>query len=131
VEPLWKPQPPGSDPQRSAESRRAGAFAGRAPQITHSRPRWLGLCKQEVAGSIPVGSTGGSPANQTHVREQQTAGIIARALYGRPAAGSSVCGAVVLRPQSSSLTLHRRGDPAVMGDGLGGQHPRLEERNGR
>ena len=60
VEALWKPQPPGLDPARPAEFRANPHFIDSDPDPTHSRPPSLGLCKQEVTGSIPVGSTRGS-----------------------------------------------------------------------
>ena len=57
VEALWKPQPPGFDPARSAKSGRRARVIGLDLQTTRSRPLSLGLCKQEVAGSSPAGST--------------------------------------------------------------------------
>jgi len=56
VEALWKPRAPGSHPRRSADPPRKREFIDKDPDATHSRPRSLGLCKQEVAGSIPAGS---------------------------------------------------------------------------
>jgi hypothetical protein len=58
MEALWKPQPPGWDPPRPAQAGLDADFIGRDPDLTRSRPPSLGLCKQEVTGSIPVGSTG-------------------------------------------------------------------------
>jgi len=56
MEALWTPQPPGFDPARSAESAKSAVVIGLDPDLTRSRPHSLGLCKQEVTGSIPVGS---------------------------------------------------------------------------
>jgi hypothetical protein len=52
-----KPQPPGFDPPRPAESAGNLHFVGADPDPTHSRPLSLAFCKQEITGSIPVGST--------------------------------------------------------------------------
>jgi hypothetical protein len=57
MEALWKPRAPGSDPRRSAGPPSKREFIDKNPDSTRSRPRSLGLCKQEVTGSIPVGST--------------------------------------------------------------------------
>ena len=43
------------DPPRSAKSASDLYFIGPHPDPTHSRPPSLGLCKQEVTGSISVG----------------------------------------------------------------------------
>jgi hypothetical protein len=53
---LWKPQLPANDPWRPAQQRRESLSIRRYPDSTRSRPFPLAFCKQEVTGSIPVGS---------------------------------------------------------------------------
>ena len=70
LEALWKPQPPGFDPQPPAEpTPRAGSTCGDPPP-TCSRPPSRALCKQEVTGSIPVGSIG-SLGNRQSASQQK------------------------------------------------------------
>src|SRR5437899_1105149 len=57
MEALWKPQPPGFHPSSCAESACNRLFVRSDPDPTCGRPPPLGLCMQEVTGSIPVGST--------------------------------------------------------------------------
>jgi len=57
MEALWNRQPPGVRPPRPAAGSEIGPIARRDRRPTESRRRSLGPCKQEVTGSIPVGST--------------------------------------------------------------------------
>jgi hypothetical protein len=67
-EALWKlygsprrPDPTRTRPQIDAETQER---TGRHPDRTRSRPDSRALCKQEVTGSIPVGSIREVPANR-------------------------------------------------------------------
>ena len=56
AEALWKPPSPGSDPPKPAKSVPNTNILNTDPDPTPRGPSPLGLCKQEVTGSIPVGS---------------------------------------------------------------------------
>jgi len=62
MEALWLPQPPGFHPQRVAKRCRNSGTARRHPDPTQRRALLHARCKEEVAGSIPVGSNWESPA---------------------------------------------------------------------
>ena len=65
MEAFWKPQSPGSDPRPPAETMPEAGSTGRHPNSTRRRPPSRALCKQEVTGSIPVGSIHENTPNYT------------------------------------------------------------------